>query len=167
MRRMIMLMALMGAVVVDAAPAGADPVEKSAYFVAECAVEGNPQSVERMWFPTEDSVRIRHATNVYDEYLYTGSDWVGPFAQNTTVANVNAAFPSFEGNFWGTWTFHDYGTVPGFDDMEGTWVFTENGAAKASGKTDDGRVVKVTLGLENPAPPFDGCEVAEFVIFNK
>ncbi len=167
MRRMIMLTALTGFVLLGGAPAGADPVQKSAYIVAECPVEGNPQSIEKMWFPTEDSIQIRQATNVYDEFLYVGGEWVGPFAQNTTVANVTAAFPSFEGNFWGTWTFDDYGQVAGFDDMEGRWVFTENGAAKATGKTADGRVVKVALDVESPAPPPDGCSVAEFVIYDR
>lgn len=167
MRRAVVLMAALGFVVVGATPAGAEPVQKSTYLVAECPDGGNPQSVDRMWFPTEGSVQARGVTNLYYEYVLVDGEWVGPFAENTTVANASASFPEFEGTFWGTWSFVDYEGGPDFGDMSGRWVFTDHGAAKATGMSDDGNVVKVSLGLDEPAAPFEGCGVAEFVIFGK
>jgi hypothetical protein len=167
MRRTMLFMTVMALVVLAAAPASAHRVEKTSYIVAECPDVGNPLSIDRMWSPTEDSVHIRGGVNLYYEYLYTGSGWTGPFAENTTVANLNAAFPSFEGSFWGTWSFDDYDGGPDFGDFDGKWVFTNNGAAKGTGMSNDGRVAKVSLGLESPAPPVEGCGVVEFLIFDK
>ena len=147
--------------------AGADPVQKDAFIVAECPDSGNPQNAGefKVWFPTEDKIQIRGAENLYHEYLYTDAGWAAePFGTNLTTASVSAAYPSFEGQFGGTFDFIDEAGV-GIGDAAGSWV-VNSGAARASGKTVDGRVVKVTLGLAAPAPPFPGCGVVEFLVMD-
>ena len=167
MRRMVFLLAALGFVVVGATPAGADRVQKSSYVIAECPAPDNPQAPpERMWYPTDDTVQVRGITNLYYEYLYDDGEWVGPIGTNTTVANAAASFPEFEGTFWGTWSFADDDGGPDLGNIEGTWVFTDHGAAKATGMADDGTVVKVALGLDQPVHPL-GCSVTEFVLFEK
>ena len=164
MRRMILITTVLALVGMAALPAGAVPVEKTMYTVAECAAPGNPQNPEEMttWFPSGDRINIRGAENLYEVYVLEAGDWelVGT---NTTNANVNAAFPSFEGVFWGTFDIES--TI---GDFEGHWSWGATEFGRASGHSDDGQILKVTLGLASdglPPLPGDGCGVAEYVVF--
>lgn len=84
---------------------------------------------------------------------------------NVTVANGNAKLPDFNGPFWGTFDFQDDGTLGGFT---GTWSWGNSAYGRASGKSMDGLLLKVTLGLDpTPYPALPGeCGVAEFLIID-
>jgi hypothetical protein len=165
LRRWSIGMIVVAFLVAAAIPAGAAPAEKVSYIVAECPQAGNPQSVDRFEFPTEDRVLIRGAQNIYDEYVLATGGW-GHIGTNETVANGNATWPEFEGPFWGTFVFVDDGTIGSF---EGTWSWGNSAYGRAVGKSDDGRLVKITLGLDPagyPPLPEKDCGVTEFLVIN-
>lgn len=169
MRRLtvlVVVLLLAGLVVAAASPAGAAAADKTVFIVAECSWAGNPQSVEQFEFPNPDRVRIRGANNIYDEYVFEEAGW-RYIGENSTMANVNATWPEFEGSFWGTFDFTDDGTI---GDFEGTWAWGGMSPfGRATGTSDDGKLLKVTLGL-NPEPylplPAAECGVAEFLVID-
>ena len=160
----VLLLAVVALVVAAAAPAGAVKAEKTSFIVAECADEGNPLSVERFEFPNPDRVLIRGAENLYYEYVLEAGTW-REIGTNLTYANGNATFPDFVGPFWGTFDFQDDGTI---GDITGTWAWGMSALGRATGKTADGDLVKVTLGLD-PAdyPTIAGdCGITEFEVLS-
>jgi hypothetical protein len=160
----ILLLAVVALVVAAAAPAGAVQVDKTSFVVAECPAAGNPQSVDRFEFPNPDRVLIRGAVNLYTEYVLEGNAW-REIGTNVTSANGNATFPDFVGPFWGTFDFHDDGTI---GDFTGTWAWGMSAFGTATGKSIDGELVKITLGL-NPAdyPAITGgCGITEFEVLS-
>jgi hypothetical protein len=184
MGQLFVLLAVVALIVAAAAPAGAAKAEKTSYIVAECADAGNPQNLiwapnpadweldgGRIWFSTElDRVHIRGLENLYDEYLWTGSGWL-LFGSNATVANGNAAVNEafeFIGPFWGTFDFTDDGTI---GDFSGTWSWGMSATGRAVGTSDDGSLVKITLGVDAadylPLPLEEGCGVTEFMVISK
>lgn len=169
MRRIVLFVTVMALVGVVSVPAGAAPVEKTTYTVAECADPDNPQAVAEFEYLADMSrVRVRGAVNLYHEFVLEAGSWT-LIGTNTTVANGNAAFPSFEGPFWGTFDFEDDGTI---GDFEGTWSWGMSEFGHASGRSDDGRLLKVTLGLagdglpEIPYPDPDACGITEFTVIS-
>lgn len=153
-------------VIAAAAPAGAAKAEKTSFIVAECADERNPISVDRFEFPNPDRVLIRGAQNLYYEWVLEGNDW-REIGTNTTTANGNASLPDFEGPFWGTFDFEDDGTI---GDVTGSWAWGMSAYGRATGRTADGDLVKITLGLD-PAdypygPDVDGCLITEFLVIS-
>ena len=185
MGQLFMLLAVVALIVAAAAPAGAAKAEKTSYIVAECADAGNPQNLiwaenpadweldgGRIWFSKKlDRVHIRGMVNLYHEYLWTESGWSEePIGSNATVANGNAAVTEefdFVGPFWGTFDFTDDGTI---GDFSGTWSWGMSATGRATGTSDDGSLVKVTLGVDptDYLPlPGDGCGVAEFMVISK
>lgn len=166
MRRMILLVSVLALIGMVALPAGADHVTKTTYTIAECADPGNPQNAAEMkvWYPSEHRIHIRGAENLYHVYLLDGDAWL-PIGTNTTMANVNASFPSFEGAFWGTFDIEST-----LGDFEGRWSWGAGEFGRASGSSDDGTLLKVTLGLADdglPALPVaDACGVAEYEVFS-
>ena len=151
-------------VIAAASPAGAMKAEKTSFIVAECPDIDNPQSVERFEFPNPDRVLIRGAVNLYYEWVLEGDDWRA-IGTNTTTANGNATLPEFEGPFWGTFDFDDDGTI---GDITGTWAWGMSAYGRATGKTEDGDLVKITLGLDPADYPTDtnvqGCSLTEFTV---
>jgi hypothetical protein len=108
---------------------------------------------------------MRGAHNAYDEYVLEGNAW-RMIGENDTVANGNATFPDFVGPFWGMFDFEDDGTIGSF---EGTWSWGNSAYGRASGKSDDGRLAKVTLGVDAdgyPELPAEDCGVTEFLVIN-
>lgn len=156
---------LTGMVVASAPTVSAARAEKTSFIVAECPQDGNPKSVDRFEFPNLNHVLIRGAHNDYDEYVLDGSGWSW-IGENHTVANGNATFPDFVGPFWGTFDFVDDGTIGSF---EGTWSWGNSAYGRASGRSDDGTLIKVTLGLDAdgyPELPAEDCGVTEFLVIN-
>ena len=163
LRRWSIIMIVVALVALAAVPASAAPAEKTSYVVAECPDGGNPQSVERMEFPTPDRILIRGAVNVYYEYLLDDGDWVA-IGRNDTVANINATFPEFVGPAWGTFHYSDNGTI---GEFFGTWSWGNSASGHASGMSADGRLMKVTLGIDpTPYPLLEGCLVNEYLIID-
>ncbi len=156
---------LAGIASASAPTVNAERAQKASFIVAECAWEGNPLSVDRFEFPNLDRVLIRGANNVYDEYLLENNVW-RQIGVNSTMANVNATFPDFVGTFWGTFDYTDDGSIGNFT---GRWAFGNTDQGRAVGRSDDGRLLKVTLGLDPagyPAPPTDACGIAEFMVID-
>ncbi len=153
------VIALAGIVVASAPTVSAARAEKDAYIVAECPTGGDPP--ERFEFPNPNRVLIRGAHNVYDEYLLEDTEW-SLVGVNNTMANVNAS-ESFA-TIWGTFDWD--GNLGHF---EGTWSWGNSAYGRASGRSDDGRLLKVTLGLDpSDYPPLD-CEdygVTELLIIS-
>lgn len=165
MRRMILLVTVLAVVGMTALPAGAAPVTKTTYTVAECADVHNPQneSEMKMWLSGENRIHIRSAENLYHLFLLEDGGWTG-IGSNTTNANVNAVLPTFEGSYWGTFDIQsDIG------DFEGRWSWGAGDYGRASGRSADGDLLKVTLGLSSdglPALPGAGCSTAEYVVLS-
>ena len=88
MRRMILLTAILALVGMVALPAGAEPVTKTAYTIAECAAEGNPQNASemKMWLTGQGGYHVRGVENLYIDYLLEDGTWV-PFG---TVASATS-----------------------------------------------------------------------------
>lgn len=163
MRRKVLLFMVGAMVGMTALPAGAAPVTKTTYTIAECPIAGTPQHPEdlRMWETGHEGVHIRGAENFYGEYLYEGGAWVS-IGTNATVANVNA---SSKMTLFGTFDIES--TI---GDFQGTWSWGATDTGRATGRSDDGRLLKVTLGLSAdglPALPGNDCLVAEYVVFSK
>ena len=162
----ITLFALIALVVTAAAPAGAVKAEKTSFIVAECADPGNPQSVDVFEFPNPDRVRIRGAVNLYYEWVLEGTTW-REIGTNHTNSNVNATFPDFEGVFWGSFDFDDDGTI---GDITGRYSWGSTTYGKGTGKTVEGDLVKVTLGLDPAGYPIssdvEGCLLTEFLVIS-
>jgi len=159
------VIALAGIVVASAPTVSAARAEKTSFIVAECPQENNPQSVDRFEFPNPNRVLIRGAHNAYDEYVLEGNDW-RLIGENNTMANGNATFPDFVGPFWGTFDFDDDGTIGSF---EGTWSWGNSAYGRASGRSDDGRLAKVTLGVDAdgyPELPAADCGLTEWLVIN-
>ena len=161
-----MLLAVLALVVTAAAPAGAAKAEKTSFIVAECADPGNPQDFEVFEFPNPDRVRIRGAVNLYYEWVLEGATW-REIGTNHTNSNVNATWPDFEGVFWGSFDFDDDGTI---GDITGRYSWGSSTYGKGTGKTADGDLVKVTLGLDPANYPInddvDGCLLTEFLVIS-
>jgi len=159
------VIALAGIVVASAPTVSAARAEKDAYIVAECPQDGNPQSVERFEFPNPNDpnrVLIRGAHNIYNEFVLEDDGW-SLVGENNTMANVNAS-ESFA-TIWGTFDWD--GNLGHF---EGTWSWGNSAYGRASGRSDDGRLLKVTLGLDpSDYPHLDDCEdygVTELLIIS-
>ena len=170
LKRWSIVMIVVALVALAAMPAGAAPAEKTSYIVAECSPDPygpdpNPQSVERMEFPTPDRILVRGAVNIYYEYLLDDGVWT-LIGENDTVANINATFPDFMGPAWGTFHYSDDGTI---GEFFGTWSWGNSPSGRAAGKDADGRLLKVTLGMD-PSPyselPFGYCFVNEYVVID-
>ena len=164
LKRWSIVMIVVALVALAAMPAGAAPAEKTSYIVAECPDMYNPQSVERMEvLPNLDRILIRGAQNIYYEFLYNGTGWV-EIGENDTVANINATFPDFVGPAWGTFHYSDNGTI---GEFFGTWSWGNSASGHASGMSADGRLMKVTLGIDpTPYPLLEGCLVNEYLIID-
>jgi hypothetical protein len=170
LKRWSIVMIVVALVALAAMPAGAAPADKTSYIVAECPDLGNPQSVERFEFPNPDRLLIRGARNIYYEYLYDGVEWsTERIGENDTVANGDATFPGFVGPFWGTFHYFDYPGPEMIGDFSGTWSWGNSLYGHASGRSADGRLLKVTLGLDPggyPALPGPECIVNEFLVIS-
>lgn len=163
LKRWSIVVIVLALVALMAIPASAAPAEKTSFIVAECAQPGNPQSVERFEFPNPGRVLVRGAHNVYDEYVLEGSVWT-MVGVNNTVANIDATFPEFVGSAWGTFHYSDDGTV---GEFFGTWSWGSSASGHASGKSADGRLLKVTLGIDpSPYPPIGDCLVNEYMVID-
>lgn len=163
LKRWSIVMIVVALVALAAMPAGAAPADKTSYIVAECADPGNPQSVEAMEFPNPDRILVRGAENIYYEFLYDGVGWV-EIGENDTVANINATFPEFMGPAWGTFHYFDDGTI---GEFFGTWSWGNSATGRASGMSDDGRLLMVTLGIDpTPYPLLEGCFVNEYLVID-
>ncbi len=153
-------------IIAAASPAGAVKAEKTSFIVAECPDAANPLSIDRFEHPTPDRVLIRGAVNLYHEWVLEGDDW-REIGTNTTLANGNATFPEFEGPFWGTFDFDDDETIGA---TTGTWAWGMSEYGRATGKTSDGDLVKITLGLDPADYPSDpdiaGCGITEFTVIS-
>ena len=165
MRRMILLTAILALVGMVALPAGAEPVSKTAYTIAECPAEGNPQNASemKMWQTGHGGLHVRGAENLYNDFVLEGGVWV-EFGTLTSVAgaNISSQSPAF-----GTFAMETL-TI---GDFEGRWSWGSAEFGHGAGRSDDGRLVKVTLGLSSddlptlPGEP-DECLVAEYVVFS-
>jgi hypothetical protein len=160
---MVLLFTVLAMVGMIALPAGAAPVNQTSYTIAECPFDGNPQNPEelRVWASGPAGLHIRGAENLYHEYLLEDEAWTD-IGTNRTVANVNA---SKQMTLFGTFDIES--TI---GDFQGTWSWGAGDTGRASGRSDDGRLLKVTLGLSGdglPALPGAECGVAEYVVFSK
>lgn len=146
-------------VAVAAVPSGATKAMKDTYVIAECdGTEVAPP--ERIWLTGKDGVHIRGISNLYTEYALSAGAWVET-GTNQTYANGNFKFPDFEGPAFGLFSFR--GTIGDFD---GTWSWANTTYGRAAGKSTDGKLVKVKLGIDPagyPALPGE-CLVTEFVV---
>ena len=164
MRRVIfnVVLALLAAVVV-AAPAAASS-SRTSYVVAECGRPTNPWQVDRMTILPSDRAIIRGLHSTYDEWVFVNGSWQSGFGTNDAVANANVAWPDFQGTLWGTFDFK--GEIGHF---QGSWSLGASGSGRASGMSDEGTLLTVTLGV-NPQDylplPASDCGVAEFVVLD-
>jgi hypothetical protein len=160
----VLLLAVVALVVAAAAPAGAVKAEKTSFIVAECPDANNPISVERFESPNPDRILIRAMHNLYHEWVLESNSW-RLFGTNETTANGNVTADFEKGTFWGTFDFQDDGTI---GDITGTWAWGMSALGRATGKTADGDLVKITLGLD-PAdyPTIAGdCGITEFEVLS-
>ncbi|MEN8239260.1 MAG: hypothetical protein ABFR53_08680 [Actinomycetota bacterium] len=168
-KALLLLLTVSALVVASAVPAGAAKAEKAEYLVAEC-LAGYASPADRIWFTGHDDkvVHIRGNAPVYDEFLLIGGTWE-KIGTNTVNANGNGALvPWFEGQSWGTFSLRTEGPIGDFD---GSWSWAEGApTGRGSGTDADGRLLKVTVGVDAPIPsslpaPWL-CQMVEFLVID-
>jgi len=147
------------------AVAGAAPIQKSSYMVAECFV-ANLAPGE--WSPAGPTLHMRNMSNLYAAYVREGTAW-REIGTVTTYPNANITPNGL--TIWGAFVFSDDGTIGNFTGSF-NWSQPTNGMGndgRGSGVSDDG-LVKITLGGIDPTPymplPGEGCDVREYLVMS-
>lgn len=144
-----------------AALAGAAPIEKTSFMVAEC--DAVPLDPGEWSFVGQENMHMRGMSNLYTAYVREGSAWrqIG-----TVTTHPNANLNSNATTIWGTFEYTDDGTIGTFTGSF-NWSMGNNG--RASGRSADGTLVKITLGVD-PTPylplPTPNCDVREYDVMS-
>ncbi len=127
-----------------AAPVGAGQgAEKTPYYAVECFDEPLFTAPPKI---ADGTIHVRGALGFAEEWVWDGSAWALA-GENQTVINFNGKLGPFgpeDLRLWGT--FEIDLSLAGIGVFEGSWA-----AGRASGKSDDGRLIKADL--DPPAFP--------------
>lgn len=143
-RGMLIALAAIGASVVGAVPASADPPERSTFTVAECFSETTAFEIRQAGM---GPVSHASAENGYDLYVKVADNW-SPAGTNETRAS--GTFHGDVGTFHGEFSLRS--EVLG--DFDGTWAWGMSAQGTAVGRSPDGRSL-LRLNLYEDAAPYE------------
>lgn len=143
MRRLVIVLGVLGLLVATAAPVAAGGVTKTPYWGAECNF--GPTGPPADSWTAGETFHLRELPAAAEEWVWYDGTWVRD-GSNATVVNINST-PSGD-HLWGTFAFRS--EIIG--EYDGSWHVNFD-AGKALGQgvgASAGDLVKVTLGASLP-----------------
>lgn len=156
-RALLLVLSVVALVAMTAAPVVAGQgAEKTTYYAVECFAEPQFTAPPKI---ADGTIHVRGAIGFAEEWLWDGSGWAQA-GENHTVINFNGKLgPSGPEDLrlWGT--FEIDLSLAEIGVFEGSWA-----SGRASGKSDDGRLIKADLSppaFPEELMPLPDCGAAD------